>query len=144
LPDANGYSVTARTKGIHHLGLTVPDINAARAFFEEALGFKKVNEKPEYPAVFVSDGTVMLTLWQTEDPATAIPFDRRRGIGLHHVALQVESEAVLRDLHGTLSQRADVRIEFGPEPLGAAPLRHMMLRIPGNIRLELVAPAMKT
>jgi catechol 2,3-dioxygenase-like lactoylglutathione lyase family enzyme len=133
--------MAAITKGIHHLGLTVPDVKAAQRFFEEALGFKKVNEKPEYPAVFVSDGTVMLTLWQAEDPANATPFDRRRVIGLHHVALQVGSEATLRDLHATLSERTDVVLEFGPEPLGAAPLRHMMLRIPGNIRLELVAPA---
>jgi catechol 2,3-dioxygenase-like lactoylglutathione lyase family enzyme len=135
--------MTARTKGVHHLGLTVPDVNEAHLFFESALGFKKVGEKPEYPAVFVSDGTVLLTLWQAEDPKTAVPFDRRRGIGLHHFALQVESEAVLHDLHGALSERADVRIEFAPEPLGSAPLRHMMLRIPGNIRLELVAPATK-
>ncbi len=53
--------------------------------------------------MFVSDGTVMLTLWQAEDPATAIPFDRRRGIGLHHLALQVESEAALSELHAALS-----------------------------------------
>lgn len=133
--------MVGRTKGIHHLGLTVPNVREAQVFFEEALGFKKVNEKPDYPAVFVSDGTVMLTLWQAEDPANAIPFDRRRGIGLHHLALQVENEAVLRELAVSLATRKDVRIEFSPEPLGTSHLRHMMLRIPGNIRLELVAPA---
>ncbi|HEY8945165.1 MAG TPA: VOC family protein [Polyangiaceae bacterium] len=132
--------MTAKTSGVHHVGLTVPDVRTAQTFFEEGLGFKKVGEKPDYPAVFVSDGTILLTLWQAEDPATAVPFDRRRGIGLHHLALRVESESVLRELHESLAQRTDVTIEFAPEPLGKAPLRHMMVRIPGDIRLELVAP----
>ncbi len=80
---------SARTAGVHHVGLNVPDLAAARAFFTEALHFRQVGERPEYPAVFVSDGEVMVTLWQAEDPASATPFDRRRNIGLHHLALRV-------------------------------------------------------
>ena len=49
-------STTAATSGAHHIGLTVPDLVAARAFFEGVLGFRVVGEKPDYPAVFVSDG----------------------------------------------------------------------------------------
>ena len=37
--------------------------------------------------------------------------------------------------------RDDVTIEFAPEPLAGGPARHLMCRIPGNIRLELIAPA---
>ncbi len=134
-------SATARTLGAHHVGLTVPDIAAARDFFIDALGFAKVGEKPAYPAVFVSDGTLMITLWQVADPASATPFDRRRVIGLHHLALRVADAAALDALHDELRRRADVRIEFAPEPLGAGPTRHLMCRIPGDIRLELIAPA---
>ena len=79
---------TPRTQGVHHAGLTVPDLAAARRFFEEALGFSVVGERPDYPAAFVSDGVVMLTLWRAEDPAAAIPFDRKKGIGVHHLALR--------------------------------------------------------
>lgn len=132
---------SARTQGIHHVGLTVPDLPAARAFFEQALGFEPVGEIPDYPAVFLSDGRVMITLWQVESPSTAIAFDRRRGIGLHHLALSVASSAELDSLHGELRERADVRIEFAPEPLGGGPTRHMMCSIPGGIRLELIAAA---
>ena len=131
----------ARTQGAHHVGLTVPDLAAARAFFEGALGFRPVGEKPDYPAVFLSDGSVMITLWQAEDPARATSFDRRRGIGLHHLALRVADAAALDAVHGELAERDDVKVEFAPEPLGAGPTRHMMCAIPGGIRLELVAPA---
>ena len=132
-------TTTASTRGAHHIGLTVPDIQAARDFFMDGLGFQQVGERPEYPAVFVSDGQVMITLWRAEDPAAAVPFDRRKVIGLHHLALRVEPEA-LDGVHDALAARADVSIEFPPESLGDGPIRHFMCRIPGNIRLELIAP----
>lgn len=131
----------AITVGVHHLGLTVPKLGAARKFFIHGLGFEQVGEVPGYPAVFVSDGTVLITLWQAEDPESAVPFDRRRVIGLHHFALKVDGATGLEDLHDKLSRRDDVEVEFPPESLGAGPARHMMCRIPGNIRLELIAPA---
>jgi catechol 2,3-dioxygenase-like lactoylglutathione lyase family enzyme len=129
----------ARTQGIHHAGLTVPDLAASCAFFEGALGFERVGEVPDYPAIFLSDGVVLITLWQAENPAEAIPFDRRRNLGLHHVALRVADPAALAKLHGELGERSDVKVEFGPEPLGAGPTQHMMCTIPGGIRLELIA-----
>ena len=60
-PHTNAASFN--TLGIHHLGLSVPDIKQTAAFFIDQLHFKQVGEKPDYPAIFVSDGTVMLTLW---------------------------------------------------------------------------------
>ena len=129
------------TMNIHHLGLTVPDVHAARDFFVAALGFEQVAERPAYPAVFVSNGHVMLTLWQAEDPDNAQPFDRRNNIGLHHFALRVEDADSLTALHGQLAARDDVNIEFAPETIGDGPTRHMMCRIPGNLRVEFIAPA---
>ena len=38
------------------MGLTVPDLAAARRFFVEELGYQQRGERPDYPAVFVSDG----------------------------------------------------------------------------------------
>jgi catechol-2,3-dioxygenase len=60
-------------------------------FFIETLNFTKVGEKPEYPAIFVSDGTVMVTLWQSNDPDNAVLFDRKNNIGLHHLALSLNN-----------------------------------------------------
>ena len=132
---------SAITHGLHHLGLTVPDLAATRSFFVEALGFRQVGEKPDYPAVFLSDGTTMLTLWQAADPSRAVAFDRRANIGLHHFAMRVDGTEALDALHETLKATAGVEIEFAPEPLGAGPTRHMMCYIPGHIRMEFIAPA---
>lgn len=131
-------TTAAITRGAHHIGLTIPDLDATRRFFVESLGFEQVGEVPVYPAVFLSDGSTMLTLWQAEDPASATPFDRRRNVGLHHFAMRVDADA-LDGLHDRLSRLDDVEIEFAPEDLGGGPARHMMVHIPGGIRMEFIA-----
>ena len=128
----------ALTRGVHHAGLTVPDLTATRRFFTDALGFQQVGEVADYPAVFLSDGTVMVTLWQAEDPDHASAFDRHRNIGLHHLAFEVSD---LDAVHQHLSRREDVELEFSPEHLGDGPTRHLMCSIPGGIRVEFIAPA---
>ena len=100
-----------KTRGVHHVGLTVPDIAETKDFFVQQLGFEQVAERPTYPAVFVSDGAVMLTLWQAEAPATATPFDRKKNVGLHHLALRVPDHAALDALHDSLRRAPGVQIE---------------------------------
>ena len=134
-------SDTAITRGTHHIGLTVPDLPKARGFFVDTLGFSQVGEVPDYPAVFLTDGSTMITLWQAENPASAVPFDRRNVIGLHHLALNVDGADALDALHDKLKASDGVDVEFAPEPLGGGPTRHMMCTIPGGIRVEFIAPA---
>jgi len=129
----------AITNGVHHIGLTVPDLKQTQTFFLETLGFEQVGEVPDYPAVFLSDGSIMITLWQASDPASAVPFDRKNVIGLHHLALTVASDS-LDTLYERLQGTDEVSIEFAPEPLGDMPVRHMMCNIPGGIRVEFLAP----
>lgn len=129
----------AITKGPHHIGLTVPDIRATCNFFVDILGFEQVGEVPDYPAIFVSDGSIMLTLWQAVDSADATPFDRKNNIGLHHFALKVDNLTTLQSIHQTLLNTAGIEIEFAPEPLKGLPAHHMMFYIPGGIRMELIA-----
>lgn len=129
----------AITQGAHHIGLTVPDHGAARVFFVNVLGFEEVGGRPAYPAIFVSDGSLMITLWRAEDPASAIPFNRKTGIGLHHLALKVSPDAI-DDLHMKLANTEGCDIEFAPDPLNDGPVRHMMCTIPGGIRMEFIAP----
>ena len=132
---------TALTQGLHHLGLTVPDIEETRSFFVDVLGFQEVGRKPAYPAVFVSDGQITLTLWQVERPETAAPFNRKTTIGLHHFALRLQSHTSLDDVFERLKKTEGVSIEFAPEPLGPGPTRHMMCTIVGGVRMELISPA---
>ncbi len=127
------------TQGAHHVGLTVPNLKQAQDFFVEVLGFKLVGEKPGYPAVFVSDGEIMITLWQATNPESATAFDRHNNIGLHHLALAVPGITRLKALHQRLCDVDSLVIEFPPEPLGGGPTQHMMCAIPGGIRVEFIA-----
>jgi catechol 2,3-dioxygenase-like lactoylglutathione lyase family enzyme len=128
--------IEPRTLGCHHVGLAVSRLEDTAAFFTQVLGWREVGRRPAYPAVFVSDGTVMVTLWALGEGAA--PFDRRTNAGLHHLALRVPSEAALEDVHAALRSAPGVRIEFAPEPLGDGPARHMMCYEPSGIRIEFI------
>lgn len=54
---------TPITKGVHHIGLTVSKLEESAAFFTTLLGWREVRRNEDYPAIFVSDGHVMVTLW---------------------------------------------------------------------------------
>ncbi|WP_209015836.1 VOC family protein [Roseibium sp. RKSG952] len=91
-----------------------------------------------YPRTTVSDGTCRLTLWQADRSKPAIPFDRKTQIGLHHLALEVGTEAELNASAARIREWPGVTIEFEPEPLAGGPRKHMMFAEPGGIRLELI------
>ncbi len=129
---------TPITKGPHHVGLTVAKLEESAAFFTAMLGWKEVRRNDEYPAIFVSDGSIMLTLWAAKE-APAVAFDRKRNVGLHHLALKVESEDVLNTLHKRLASEG-VKIEFAPELLRQGPAKHMMCYEPSGIRIEFIWP----
>ena len=100
----------------------------------------EVRHRPDYPAIFVFGGVVMITLWQAKEPATATAFNCQINIGLHHVALTV-ADAEQRDvLCARLKKTTGVEIEFTPESLGSNPFHHMMRRIPGGVRVESIMP----
>ena len=131
----------ALTSGVHHVGLSVPDLDAASRFFCDALGFSVAGERPDYPARFVSDGTTLITLWQVSDRANATPFDRRANIGLHHLALGVANDEALDLVHGRVAAHPGVTVEFAPEPIReGAKTRHFICQMPGGIRIEFATP----
>jgi catechol 2,3-dioxygenase-like lactoylglutathione lyase family enzyme len=126
------------TRGVHHVGLTVSRLEESAAFFVSVLGWREVHRDDAYPAVFVSDGRVMVTLWaaRTTPPAA---FDKDRNVGLHHVAFQVAREEDLDAIRGRLEAHA-IPIEFGPERLRQGPAKHMMCIEPSGIRVEFIWP----
>ena len=129
------------THGVHHVGLTVPDLDQARAFFCGTLGFDEVGGLPDYPSLFVSDGTVLLTLWRAADPLTARAFDRRANIGLHHLSLSVADEAALKAAWDAVTAHPEVAVDAAPNPiLPGSSTRHFLIFIPGGIRLEFATP----
>ncbi|MBV9842767.1 MAG: VOC family protein [Sphingomonadaceae bacterium] len=129
----------ALTCGVHHVGLAVPDLDAALGFFQDCLGWQLVGRDEAYPAAFVSDGSVMVTLWRVADPATAGSFDRRANVGLHHLALAVADEAALLAAFEKVRRHRGVEVEFAPGPIRAGVDRkHFICAMPGGLRIEFV------
>lgn len=131
---------TIVTEGINHLGLAVKDLDRSVAFFTDTLGWRTAGGDPDYPAVFVTDGNAFVTLWRVTDPATAVEFNRKNNVGLHHLAFTVKSLKALHELHQKFLTVDGLRIEFAPEFMGQGPTTHMMIREPSGNRLEFVVP----
>jgi catechol 2,3-dioxygenase-like lactoylglutathione lyase family enzyme len=126
------------TQGVHHVGLTVPDLDQTLTFFVDVLNYNLLGKREEYPAAFISDGVTMITLWQAGE--LAVEFDRTRNIGLHHLAISIKDTNSLAELHQQLQNTTNVTIEFTPQLQGAGNNTHMMCNIPGGIRVEFIAP----
>lgn len=124
------------TKGAHHIGLTVSKLEESATFFTALLGWKEVRRNEAYPAIYVSDGSVMVTLWAIKEEPS-IPFNKNKNAGLHHVAFTVESEDDLNTIHQRLKNHG-TKIEFAPEQLGQGPAKHMMCYEPSGIRVEFI------
>ncbi|MCG9544083.1 VOC family protein [Vibrio sp. Isolate33] len=126
--------MTALTKGIHHVGLTVSNLEESAKFFVEQLGWVEVKRNPSYPAIFVSDGNIMVTLWGSKVDSP-VQFDRKANVGLHHLALFVETEGHLNELHAQFTN-SGIEVEFGPELVREGPAKHLMCYDPSGIRIE--------
>jgi catechol 2,3-dioxygenase-like lactoylglutathione lyase family enzyme len=126
------------TIGVSHVGLSVSNLDASLKFFE-ALGFKKAGGVESYPSIFVSDGSSLITLWQTDEGAT--PFNRRKNVGLHHLAIKVRSIEALKKAFDIVSKVEGVRVDgegaFGPQALEGMPLTHAIVYEPSGNRIEL-------
>ena len=129
-----------RTQGVNHVGLAVLDLDATSGFFVDCLGWEEFGRDDSYPRTFVSDGKVLVTLWQVDHALDVESFNRRKNVGLHHLALTVPTEHALDELAERLAAWSGVAIEFMPELLGGGPRKHMMVYEPGGIRLEFIWP----
>jgi catechol 2,3-dioxygenase-like lactoylglutathione lyase family enzyme len=126
-------SATKLTAGISHVGLAVSNLDKSLQFFE-AIGYKKIGGDDAYPSIFLSDGDSMITLWQTDDGAT--PFDRKKNVGLHHLAIKVPTLEALQEVYDTVMAIDGVNSDFAPEALTGMPLTHAMVFEPSGNRIE--------
>lgn len=127
---------TPITQGAHHIGLTVSRLEESALFFTALLGWEEVRRNSEYPAIFVSDGKVTVTLWAIkENPSNE--FNKNKNIGLHHIAFNVSSENELNNVYKNMLNN-NIDIEFAPELLRDGPAKHMMCYEPSGIRVEFI------
>jgi len=122
------------TNGVHHIGLTVSKLEESAEFFTKLLGWEEVKRRDDYPAIFVKDDLLTITLWktQTEEP---VKFNRKTNAGLHHLALRVNSPEAMYQLLDVLKEN-QIEIEFEPTHRGEGPSMHMMCYEPSGIRVE--------
>jgi catechol 2,3-dioxygenase-like lactoylglutathione lyase family enzyme len=83
-----------RLNGIGHVLLRVSDVEKSRAFYSTILGLKVVEEDPEHGGVFMAlEGQGhTVDLFPVQNPESA-PRAVPGGVGVHHVAFHVGSEA---------------------------------------------------
>ena len=100
----------AKPKRIGHLVINVSDLDASTKFYTEVLGFQISVERPGF-GTFLTCGSIHhdLALFQAKEGAAEVSDG---GIGLNHMAIQVEDFAELTDYYNKLQQyfeKSDVR-----------------------------------
>ena len=82
---------------IGHAAVRVRDIERAKKFYTEVMGFVIEEEDPEHGGVFMSLGRDdvaeghVFDLQPVEDPATAAAAPERNQVGVAHIAIKVDS-----------------------------------------------------
>jgi glyoxylase I family protein len=130
---------TISTGSVHHLRLTVTDVDRSRDFYTGVLGFAVVMDLN--PGYFLSNGGVGLGLGPHPHPETAAPDDRfdENRVGLDHLSFGVASREELERAARVLDERGVPRGEIND--LGADfGLYVLAFRDPDNVQLELSAP----
>lgn len=128
-----------KTTAINHMALTVTDMDRARDFYQDVLGFEFVTEfGPKY---LLSNGDVILALNQSPDPSQAVTGDRfnENRVGLDHVSFNVGSMAELESALQVLEERGIPHGEI--KDLGGLGICVLAFRDPDNIQIELTAPS---
>ena len=133
--------MSIKTNGIHHIVITVSDLDRAKAFYMSLLGFTHVTDLgPD--RVLLTTGSVMLAIGLPPDPSQAIDNDRfnENRVGLDHISFSVESRAELETAVNLFDQHNVPHGEI-TDLRPNAPVIFLAFRDPDNIQLELTAPA---
>ncbi len=125
---------------IHHLGLSVRDVDVSAAWYEDVLGFHRAGEYPSPDGsrrkVFLRHDGLRARVGLTQHQGgSAARFDETR-VGLDHLAFAVSSR---EELDGWAQRFSEEGVAFSPVASansinGAAVI---VFRDPDNIQLEL-------
>ena len=122
-----------KTGAVHHLTLTVTDVQRTSQLYISALGFQVAAELG--PRVLLSNGSVIVALAPAPDGSDR--FDETR-VGLDHLSFSVASRAELDQAVRVLDEHGLAHGEV--TEIGAFGIAILAFRDPDNIQLELTAP----
>ena len=110
-------TITLATGLVHHLTLTVTNVQRSVEFYTSFLGFQLVMAFG--PRCLLSNGSVILALTPPSDPIPALPDDRfsENRVGLDHVSLNVARRADLETARQIFASQGVVHGEI--KDLGA-------------------------
>ena len=93
-------------KRVGHLVLNVKDLNESTKFYTDILGFQVALKRPGF-GTFLTCGKIHhdLALFQAAEDAAPV---QKGGLGLNHMALQVEDLYTLIEFHKILKKSWDV------------------------------------
>ena len=97
---------------LRHIALSVPDLEKAATFYEQAFGLNRENESSI--AIRLSDGTVNLTLLNFPTDADSGDERGKDFVGLHHIGVWVDDLTAaagrIEKAGGTLQSMEDAEI----------------------------------
>ena len=134
--------------GLHHIALTVTDLDASIAWYERIFAIRYVMDGPHEGGVgklLADDAFELVIVLHRHDANEGELFGETR-TGLDHVGLSVPTRADLEAWQDHLEANGVVRAQAADKPLTQSPISDeiygsvLVFRDPDNIQLELFAP----
>jgi glyoxylase I family protein len=125
-------------QGVHHLSLTVTDLEASAEWYREMFGFQQVMDEAHdggRALVFMQPETGVFLGLHAHDANDGRPFGETR-TGLDHISFSVGSRDDLAGWEKALRDRGVTVSPISDQPWGSV----LVFRDPDNIQLELCAP----
>jgi catechol 2,3-dioxygenase-like lactoylglutathione lyase family enzyme len=140
--------MTVTATQLHHVALTVRDVEASVAWYEKVFGLTYRMDVPHQGGVgklIANDTFDMVLVLHHHDTNTGDAFTETR-TGLDHVGFVAGSRAELETWQRHLEDNGVARVDVADAPLTQSPINDapygavLVFRDPDNIQLELFAP----
>lgn len=141
--------MTQLQTGMHHIALTVTDLDASVDWYSAVFGVRYVMDAPHVGGtakILLHESAPLGFALHRHDANDGALFSERR-TGLDHVGFVVTTRQDLEQWQAHLEDHGVVRADAADKPLSQSPIADepygsvLVFRDPDNIQLELFAPA---